>query len=207
MFHSHQYHLWNTAQRLLIDYTNATATATAASIILDLPRWCGYAHSVSREPEESHICGTSGHLSLRWNSGVQSQVIKHINISIPLPDWVLCCVVWCHVRHCPAHELCHHTHTYTNIKHFIGSHVSCGINLDAPHLILPHCITLHPTLHCRYGNDSATAVDIASALEKCNLLETIEKLPKGLQTSVGERGARLSGGERQKVSIARWLKL
>ena len=77
-------------------------------------------------------------------------------------------------------------------------------NLNAPHLILPHHTTPHyTTLHCRYGNDSATAADIASALEKCNLLETIEKLPKGLQTSVGERGARLSGGERQKVSIAR----
>jgi hypothetical protein len=67
-----------------------------------------------------------------------------------------------------------------------------------------------PTPHTspfRYGNISATSADIASALDKCNLLETIEKLPKGLQTSVGERGARLSGGERQKVSIARYARM
>jgi ABC-type multidrug transport system fused ATPase/permease subunit len=57
----------------------------------------------------------------------------------------------------------------------------------------------------RYGNVSASHEELQSALEKCNLIETIEKLPLGLQTSVGERGARLSGGERQKVSIARAL--
>jgi len=57
----------------------------------------------------------------------------------------------------------------------------------------------------RYGNVSASHEELQSALEKCNLIDTIEKLPLGLQTSVGERGARLSGGERQKVSIARAL--
>lgn len=56
-----------------------------------------------------------------------------------------------------------------------------------------------------YGNASATPQDIEEVLEKCNLKSTILKMPFGLQTPVGERGARLSGGERQKVSIARYL--
>ena len=60
-----------------------------------------------------------------------------------------------------------------------------------------YCILL---LH-RYGNSSATAEDLQRAIEKCNLVETIAKLKHGLQTSVGERGARLSGGERQKVRL------
>ena len=55
----------------------------------------------------------------------------------------------------------------------------------------------------RYGNATASAADLQYAIAKCNLEETMGKLKNGLQTTVGERGARLSGGERQKVSIAR----
>ena len=46
---------------------------------------------------------------------------------------------------------------------------------------------------------------MAQVLKNCSLDETIAKLSSGLQTQVGERGAVLSGGERQKVSIARAL--
>ena len=49
----------------------------------------------------------------------------------------------------------------------------------------------------RYGNATASQADTEYAIEKCNLVETIGKLKHGLQTTVGERGARLSGGERQ----------
>jgi ABC-type transport system involved in Fe-S cluster assembly fused permease/ATPase subunit len=57
----------------------------------------------------------------------------------------------------------------------------------------------------KYGNSYASQNDIAQVIDKCNLIDTIKKLPQGLQTKVGERGARLSGGERQKISIARAL--
>ena len=36
-------------------------------------------------------------------------------------------------------------------------------------------------------------------MERCNLVDTLARLKDGIHTSVGERGARLSGGERQKV--------
>jgi ATP-binding cassette subfamily B protein len=55
----------------------------------------------------------------------------------------------------------------------------------------------------RYGNQFATAEEVQAVIADSNLQSTIDKLPQGVRTLVGERGARLSGGERQKVSIAR----
>jgi len=55
----------------------------------------------------------------------------------------------------------------------------------------------------RYGRVNATSDEVQRAIDKSNLRGTIDKFPLGLLTNVGERGARLSGGERQKVSIAR----
>lgn len=46
---------------------------------------------------------------------------------------------------------------------------------------------------------------IWEALEKAQLKEFIEKMPKGLDTIVGERGVKLSGGQCQRISIARAL--
>ena len=43
------------------------------------------------------------------------------------------------------------------------------------------------------------------ALEQAQLKEMIEKLPKGIDTLVGERGIRFSGGQRQRLAIARAL--
>eukprot|EP01042_Synura_sphagnicola_P008725 gene8725-11192_t len=57
----------------------------------------------------------------------------------------------------------------------------------------------------KYGRSDASAEDVQAAIVKCNLVSTVERLGDGLSTKVGERGARLSGGERQKVSIARAL--
>lgn len=57
----------------------------------------------------------------------------------------------------------------------------------------------------KYGNENCTEEEFLDAIKKANLDATIKKLPLGLKTVVGERGARLSGGERQKVSIARYL--
>ena len=43
------------------------------------------------------------------------------------------------------------------------------------------------------------------ALERAQLKDFVSKLPKGLDTVVGERGLKLSGGQRQRVAIARAL--
>ncbi|MFM7187276.1 MAG: ABC transporter ATP-binding protein [Armatimonadota bacterium] len=49
----------------------------------------------------------------------------------------------------------------------------------------------------------ATESDIQSAIDAAALRTTINTLPDGLETIVGERGAKLSGGERQRVGLAR----
>jgi ABC-type multidrug transport system fused ATPase/permease subunit len=54
-----------------------------------------------------------------------------------------------------------------------------------------------------YGKTSATMVEIEAAAKAANLDRLIAKLPEGYDTLVGERGVRLSGGEKQRVSIAR----
>jgi ATP-binding cassette, subfamily B, heavy metal transporter len=54
-----------------------------------------------------------------------------------------------------------------------------------------------------YGRPSATDEELREAAQRAQLLEFIDKLPKGWETRVGERGVKLSGGERQRVGIAR----
>jgi ABC-type multidrug transport system fused ATPase/permease subunit len=57
----------------------------------------------------------------------------------------------------------------------------------------------------RYGRQNATDVEIIAALEAIGAKRIIESLEDGLDTEVGERGNRLSEGERQLVSFARAL--
>jgi ATP-binding cassette subfamily B protein len=56
-----------------------------------------------------------------------------------------------------------------------------------------------------YGMDDADEETVRAALRDANAMEFVEKLPQGLETLVGERGARLSGGQRQRLAIARAL--
>ncbi|TAG48842.1 MAG: ABC transporter ATP-binding protein/permease [Betaproteobacteria bacterium] len=57
----------------------------------------------------------------------------------------------------------------------------------------------------RYGRPDASDADVLEAIRAARLERFIESLPQGLQTSVGERGLKLSGGEKQRVAIARAL--
>ncbi len=56
-----------------------------------------------------------------------------------------------------------------------------------------------------YGRDGATQVEIEEAARGAALDDFIAKLPDGYDTQVGERGLKLSGGEKQRVAIARTL--
>jgi ATP-binding cassette subfamily B protein/subfamily B ATP-binding cassette protein MsbA len=55
------------------------------------------------------------------------------------------------------------------------------------------------------GKRNATDSEIIQALKAAHAFEFTQSLPHGLDTNVGERGIKLSGGEKQRISIARAL--
>ena len=57
----------------------------------------------------------------------------------------------------------------------------------------------------RYGRPDATDTEVKQAAEMAQINHFIEQLPDGYQSMVGERGLKLSGGEKQRVAIARTL--
>ncbi|MCX6428889.1 MAG: ABC transporter ATP-binding protein [Actinobacteria bacterium] len=77
---------------------------------------------------------------------------------------------------------------------------SVGVVMQDAHLF-------HETIaeNLRYANADATEAQMKSACESARIWSLIESLPNGLETMVGERGHRLSGGEKQRLAIARLL--
>ena len=65
----------------------------------------------------------------------------------------------------------------------------------------------HDTIdaNLRYAKSDATLAEIEAACRAAQIWNFIESLPNGLDTVVGERGHRLSGGEKQRLAIARLL--
>jgi len=55
----------------------------------------------------------------------------------------------------------------------------------------------------RYARPDATDEMLQRALEMANLREFVDSLPRGLDTIIGERGFKISGGQRQRLAIAR----
>ena len=65
----------------------------------------------------------------------------------------------------------------------------------------------HDTLRAnlKYARPDASDEEIRTALRDAQILDVVEALPDGLDTKVGERGYRFSGGEKQRLAIARLL--
>ena len=65
----------------------------------------------------------------------------------------------------------------------------------------------HDTIEAnlRYAKPGASMDEVVAAAESANIHQMVTKLPDGYQTVVGERGYRLSGGEKQRIAIARVL--
>jgi ATP-binding cassette subfamily B protein len=65
----------------------------------------------------------------------------------------------------------------------------------------------HDTIRANlcYAKPEATEAELFDALAGAQILSLVESLPEGLDTLVGDRGYRLSGGEKQRMAIARLL--
>ena len=65
----------------------------------------------------------------------------------------------------------------------------------------------HATIaeNLRYARPDATDEELVAACKAANIHDTIESFEHGYDTAVGERGYRLSGGEKQRIAIARVL--
>jgi ATP-binding cassette subfamily B protein len=69
----------------------------------------------------------------------------------------------------------------------------------------PHLFHESIGANLRYAKPDATVAELRTACERARILDTIDALPDGFDTVVGERGYRLSGGEKQRLAIARLL--
>ncbi len=77
---------------------------------------------------------------------------------------------------------------------------SIGVVMQDAHLF-------HETIaeNLRYAKEDATEEEMISACKAAQIWDLVSSLPNGFDTMVGERGHRLSGGEKQRLAIARLL--
>ena len=78
---------------------------------------------------------------------------------------------------------------------------------DAVGVVTQDAHLFHDTLGANllYAKPTATVAEVEQACRAAQIWELIETLPDGLDTVVGDRGYRLSGGEKQRVALARLL--
>ncbi|KAF6770057.1 hypothetical protein AHF37_11727 [Paragonimus kellicotti] len=93
----------------------------------------------------------------------------------------------------------------------IGGQDIRSVNLDslrhAIAVIPQDTVLFHNTIYynIQYGNLNATEDEVHEAARLADLTHAIQRMPHGYDTQVGERGLKLSGGEKQRIAIARAL--
>jgi ATP-binding cassette, subfamily B, bacterial len=93
----------------------------------------------------------------------------------------------------------------------IGGHDIRDVTLESLHdvvgVVTQDAHLFHDTIRANllYARPEATELELIEACEAAQIWELIASLPDGLDTVVGDRGYRLSGGEKQRVALARLL--
>jgi ATP-binding cassette subfamily B protein len=93
----------------------------------------------------------------------------------------------------------------------IGGYDIRDVTLDSLHdvvgVVTQDAHLFHDTIRANltYARPSATELELIEACEAAQIWDLIASLPDGLDTVVGDRGYRLSGGEKQRVAVARLL--
>ena len=93
----------------------------------------------------------------------------------------------------------------------IGGHDIRDVTLDSLHnvvgVVTQDAHLFHDTIRTNllYARPSATEAELIEACQAAQIWDLIKVLPDGLDTIVGDRGYRLSGGEKQRVALARLL--
>src|SRR5580700_2305370 len=93
----------------------------------------------------------------------------------------------------------------------IGGHDIRDVTLDSLHdvvgVVTQDAHLYHDTIRANllYARPSATEAELIEACQSAQIWDLISVLPDGLDTIVGDRGYRLSGGEKQRVALARLL--
>lgn len=83
--------------------------------------------------------------------------------------------------------------------------ITCDSLLRNISMVFQKVYLFHDTIenNIRFGNPNATREEIMEAAKKARCHDFIMSLPDGYQTMIGEGGSTLSGGEKQRISIAR----
>jgi ATP-binding cassette subfamily B protein len=93
----------------------------------------------------------------------------------------------------------------------IGGHDIRDVTLESLHdvvgVVTQDAHLFHDTIRANltYARPEATELELIEACEAAQIWDLIASLPDGLDTVVGDRGYRLSGGEKQRVALARLL--
>jgi len=85
--------------------------------------------------------------------------------------------------------------------------LALGSLADAVGMVTQDAYLFHSTIaeNLRYAKPDASDRELEAAARAANIHDTVASFPEGYQTLVGERGYRLSGGEKQRLAIARVL--
>jgi ATP-binding cassette, subfamily B, heavy metal transporter len=89
-----------------------------------------------------------------------------------------------------------------NIRDITQSSLRAAIGMVPQDTVLFNDTILY---NIRYGRDGASEPDVVAAAENAQIDPFIRSLPQGYEAPVGERGLKLSGGEKQRVAIARTM--